>query len=122
MAITYAWTCNFCGVGNAAGTDRCAVCRNKAIARPIDFDLRFKNERLEEQRRKEQMEALPPRVRFVVGFLWGVAAVGAGVAKFAWTIGATVVGLVIAGVAGIPAVILTKMYEAPPSSKVGNDA
>ena len=112
MAISYPWECKFCGRGNAAGTDHCAVCRNPAIARPIDFDPRLENERLDAERRRKQLETIPPPLRPVVATLWGICVVGAIVAKVAWSIGVGIVGLGVMIVTGIPAALITKAYEA----------
>ena len=110
-AIKYAWECNFCGAGNAAGTNRCAVCRNNAIARPIDFDPRLQKEREGVERRAQQIESLPRSLRPVVSVLWGIVLFGVLIVKVAWTIGAMVAGLVIVAAAGIPAAIITRVYE-----------
>ena len=111
MTIDYAWECNFCGAGNAAGTDRCAACGNNAIARPIDFDPRYQKDLVESKRRAARIDTLPPALRPVVAVLWGGVVVGGVIAKFAWTIGAMMLGIVIAAVAAIPAAIITAMYQ-----------
>ena len=114
MKIGYVWECKFCGRANAAGTDHCAVCRNSAIARPIDIDPRYEKELREEEARGKRLQALPPPLRIVVSVLWSICFVGALVAKFAWSLGVGFVGVILAIVTGVPAKVIEEMYAAEP--------
>jgi hypothetical protein len=118
MSITYAWTCKFCEHGNAAGTSTCAVCRQAAIARPIDVDPPTERDTLAAARRRVEFEALPNAAKPIVTALWLVAVVAGLTAQFAWTMSATFIGAGIAVVSAIGAVAITKCY--PPNAARGS--
>ena len=117
MRINYEWVCKFCGKPNAAGTDRCAFCRNPAIARPIDIDPQYEKERLAEEKRRKRLEHLPPGLRAFVGFLWGACVIGAFVARFSWTIGAMMLGIGLMIFGGVPAFLIEHSGEPEPKSQ-----
>ena len=119
MSITYAWICKFCEHGNVAGTNTCAVCRQSAIARPIDVDPPTKRDTLAAERRRAEFEALPNAAKPIVVALWVIAVVAALIAQFAWAMDAMFIGAGIAAVGAIGAVAITKFYQ-PKAARGGS--
>ena len=122
MPIDYEWVCKFCGRPNAAGTDRCAFCRNPAIARPIDIDPRYEKVRLDDEERRKKLAALPPLLRGIVVVLLSIFIVGAVIARLAWTIGAGLLGIGLMVVTGIPALVISKWGSPETSERPKHDA
>ena len=108
MAIAYAWICKFCGVTNSAGTDACAVCKQPAIARPIDVDPSQYKEVASPPINRD-IARLPVPLRVVVGVLWAAVVVGAVIERFAWSIGAEVTGIALMVGGFVPALLITKL-------------